>query len=284
MHLDMMLSRHNFFDCETVLELQHPLSKRRALLVQADMDTDTDGSDSDRVPEIDGDSVTFQPFTSYRWAKKTQNPNSFLPGREAKLRQLQQDSAGLSSARQRDNKEAQKKLTEEISDLRRYSCLVAAVDPYVVLPGSVFAAHNHSPFAAAIGDYCVVIYADKLYPAVIGDVGPSNIIGESSLRICKEISPRSDANNRATDDLEVTYVVFPGTAEKPDVPDLDKWHTRCDALLKELGGYTGELKTWEDLTKPIPPPAPAATPVPAAPSIQSTPAPRLTPTATPPKP
>jgi hypothetical protein len=290
MHLDAMLTRHNFFDCETVLELQHPESKRRALLVQTDMDTDTDGSDSDRVPEIDGSSVTFQPFTSYRWAKKTQQPNSFLPSWEAKLSQIKQTLAngGLSAARKEDNKAAQKRLTEEISDLHKYSCLVAAVDPYVVLPGSIFAAHNHSPYAAAVGDYCVVIYGDRLFPAVIGDVGPSNIIGESSLRICKEISPRSDADNRATDDLKVTYLVFPGTAEKADVPDLGKWHDRCEALLKELGGYTGELMAWEDLTKPKTPPPPAATPpavtpapatpAPTTPGPKATPAPKATPT------
>ena len=37
---DNLLSRHDLFDCETALELQHPTTKRRAVLVQADMDTD----------------------------------------------------------------------------------------------------------------------------------------------------------------------------------------------------------------------------------------------------
>jgi hypothetical protein len=33
--LDLLLSRHNFYDCQTVLALRHPESKRRALLFQA---------------------------------------------------------------------------------------------------------------------------------------------------------------------------------------------------------------------------------------------------------
>src|SRR5204863_7530436 len=34
--LDLLLSRHHFYDCQTVLALRHPESKRRALLFQAD--------------------------------------------------------------------------------------------------------------------------------------------------------------------------------------------------------------------------------------------------------
>ena len=31
--LDQLLSRHNFYDCQTVLQLRHPETKRRAVLV-----------------------------------------------------------------------------------------------------------------------------------------------------------------------------------------------------------------------------------------------------------
>jgi hypothetical protein len=61
--LDTLLSKHNFYDCETILNLQHPATKRKAVLIQGDMDTDTDGSDPDRMPQIDGSSAT---FTSYK--------------------------------------------------------------------------------------------------------------------------------------------------------------------------------------------------------------------------
>ena len=277
MRLDNLLSRHNFFDCETILELQDGQTKRRALLVQADMDVDTDGSDPDRVPEVDGDSPTFQPFTSYRWARKTSNPSSFVAVREAKIKQYEDElsSGAPGSSRRADLKEAIARLRGEISDLKKYSYLIGADDPFIVLPGTLFG-HSKGPFAPSVGDYCVVAYQKSLYPAIVGDVGPSNLIGEASLRICKEINSRSNSENRPVSELKVTYLVFPGTAEKYDTPDLAHWHDRCEKLVGEIGGHTGDLFTWEDLTKPKTPPA---TPAP------STPAPnRTTPTPSSPAP
>jgi len=48
--LDQLLSRHNFYDCQTILRLQHPQSKRTAILLQADMDD---------VPERGADGARF---------------------------------------------------------------------------------------------------------------------------------------------------------------------------------------------------------------------------------
>jgi hypothetical protein len=272
MRLDNLLSRHNFFDCETILELQDGKTKRRALLVQADMDVDTDGSDPDRVPEVDGASPTFQPFTSYRWGRKTNNSSSFVGPREAKIKQYEDElSHGVGASRRADLKETIARLRSEVSDLKKYSFLIGADDPFVVLPGTLFG-KSKGAFAPAVGDYCVVAYEKALYPAIIGDVGPSNVIGEASLRICKEISAKSTSENRPVNDLKVTYLVFPGTAEKYDTPNLAHWHDRCEKLLEEIGGHAGDLFVWEDLTKPKPPPA---TPVPA------TPAPTTPPPATP---
>jgi hypothetical protein len=247
---DNLLSRHNLYDCETLLELQHPETKRRALFLQADMDTDSDGSDSDRVPEIDGSSVTFQPFTSYRWPKKTDKPNSFIAPREAKLKQYDADLAkpGVSAERLKELKDASARIKSEISDLKKYSFLVAATDPFVVLPLSMFG--KRTPFSVGIGDYCVVIHANALYPAIVGDAGPAYKTGEGSLRLCRQLNGRSSANNRPEDDLKVTYLIFPGSAEKTwEPPDLEKWRGRCETLLNEIGGYSGELFTWEDLTR-----------------------------------
>ena len=84
--LDQLLSRHNYYDCQTVLRLKHPETKRKAVLLQAEMDVDADGSDSDRLPEGSGVSPNFQPFTSYRWAKKTTNPNAYLPMLQEKIK------------------------------------------------------------------------------------------------------------------------------------------------------------------------------------------------------
>lgn len=273
MRLDNLLTRHNFYDCETILDLQHPQSKRRVLFIQADMDVDTDGSDTDRLPVVDGASSTFQPFTSYRWAKKTDKPSEFIAVREAKLKQYEAELAtGLvTPARREELKAAQARTRTEIGDLKTYSFLIGAADPFIVLPGSMFG-KNKGPFAPSVGDYCVVIFQKTLYPAVVGDVGPTNLVGEASLRLCKEISPKANAENRPTSDLKVTYLVFPGTAEKYDVPDLARWRTRCQKLLDELGGYEGELFVWEDLTKPKPPPA-TPVPAPATPAPATPPAP-----------
>ena len=251
---DTLLSRHDLYDCETVLELEHPATKRRALLIQADMDTDDDGSDSDRVPEVNGSSATFQPFTSYRWAKKTSTPNSFVAPRETKLRQYEAELAtqNVSAARTKEIKAAMARLKSDISDLKQYSFLVAATDPYVVVPLSM--AGKKAPFAVGVGDYCVVAHGDALYPAIVGDAGPSFKVGEGSLRLCQQLNARADANNRPENELKVTYLVFPGTAETPDVPDLAKWRVRCEKLLAEIGGFGGELFTWPDVAMPAPPP------------------------------
>ena len=274
MRLDNLLSRHNFYDCETLLELQDPKTKRRALFIQSDMDSDTDGSDSDRVPEVDGASSTFQPSTSYRWAKKTAIQNSLIPPREAKIKQWEAELSanGVGAARKEELREAIGRARAEIGDMKTFSFLVANADPYIVLPGAMFK-NRAGAFKPSVGDYCVVIYGKTLYPAIVGDVGPMNLIGEASLRLGKQINPKTSGETRATNDLKVTYLVFPGTAEKPDAPDLAKWRTKCEKYLGEIGGYGGELFVWEDITKPKTPPAtPApATPAPATP-VPPTPA------------
>ncbi len=255
---DTLLARHDLYDCETILELQQPGTQRRVLLIQADMDTDDDGSDSDRVPEIDGSSATFQPFTSYRWTKKTDKPNSFITPREIKQRQLEAELAtpNLNPARAKELKAQIARLKSDISDLKQYSFLVASTDPYVVLPLSMMG--KKPPFSVAVGDYCVVAHGNALYPAIVGDAGPAFKVGEGSLRLCRQLNPLADANNRPENDLKVTYLVFPGTADPADAPDLAKWRTRCEKLLGEIGGFTGELFSWPDLVKPPAPPPPAA--------------------------
>ena len=141
----------------------------------------------------------------------------------------------------------------ELNDLKKYSFLIAKADPYVVLPGFMFRQPSH-PFQPKLGDCVVVIYQGKLYPALVGDVGPSYKIGEASLRICTQLDPRSNAYNRPASDLNITYLVFPGSAEDPPgPPDLQKLHDRCSNLLNEIGGYSGYLWTWDDiLSKPSP--------------------------------
>jgi Fungal chitosanase of glycosyl hydrolase group 75 len=262
--LDQLVSRHNFFDCNTILELKNPETNRKALLIQSDMDVNADGSDADRVSDVDGSTANFQPFTSYRWPKKTNKTNQFISEREEKLKQLESDYEAKTTTPERKKllKEQLEQVQRELGDLKKYSFLIAKVDPYVVLPGFMFRQSNH-PFQPKLGDYVVVIYQGKLYPALLGDVGPSYKVGEASLRLCSELDPRSNAYNRPASDLNITYLVFPGSAEDPPgPPDLQKLHDRCATLLNEIGGYTGQLWAWEDvLAKPSPSPPSSATPL-----------------------
>lgn len=265
--LDSLLSRHNFYDCETILELTHPESKRKAVLIQSDMDVDTDGSDGDRIAVVDtGNSRTFQPFTSYHWPKRTKNPNPVEPiwqkriaDNDAKIGKPETSDVEKQRARADNNR-----LRAELRDLQNHSYLSGAFDPFIVLPTTMFG-RSRTGFGPKIGDYCVLIVGDVLYPAILGDAGPTTKIGEASLRICRQIRPGSNGENRAVSDLKVTYLIFTGTAEKESSPpDYVKWRTRCDELLKEFGGYSGELFTWPDITKlAVPEPPPVAEPAPA---------------------
>ena len=264
--LDTLLTRHNFYDCETLLELQHPQTKRRALFIQSDMDVDTDGSDVDRVPEIEGASSTFQPFTSYRWGKRTDKVSPLIPFRETKIAELEQElAANPPEARRAAIRSSIASLKDEINQLNRFSFLIGHADPFIVLPGSMFGSNRTGPFAPAVGDYCVVIHEGVLYPAIVGDVGPRAKMGEGSLRLCKQLLPQASGAYRAVSDLKVTYLVFPGSVDRPfAVPDLAKWRAKCAKLLEEIGGHQGELFAWEDITKPKATPAPATPSAPAA--------------------
>ena len=222
--LDLLLSRHNFYDCETILELQDIDSGRKALLIQGDMDLNSDGSDGDRNFPLDASSPTFQPQTSYRWPKLTDRPNPLLPLYEKKLASLKQEFSfkGLPPERNRELKRSIDETNRIITELKSKSFLIADADPSIVVPGFILG-DNSDAFAPSIGDYAAVIYEGKIYPAIVGDIGPSNKVGEASARICREVNPRASGANRAVNSIKVTYLIFPGTAEKPGPPDLVRW-------------------------------------------------------------
>ena len=258
--LDQLLSRHNFYDCQTVLQLRHPETKRRAVLLQADMDVDADGSDSDRLPVGSGQSANFKPVTSYRWPKKTQIPNSYLGPAEERLKRYETELAVKTTApeRKKELKAGIAAVRDEIETLKKYSFLIGATDPYIVLPSGLGKVDG-----GKVGDYALVIFGDRIFPAIVGDIGPPDKAGEASLRIAKEINVAATAYNRPVSDLKVTYLVFPGTAETPfGPPDLEKLLARCDALVKEIGGATVPLHRWENIIPPLPSPTPTPTPSP----------------------
>ncbi|MEO6846266.1 MAG: glycoside hydrolase family 75 protein [Chthoniobacterales bacterium] len=263
-HIDALLSMHNLYDCDTILLLKHPESGRRAVLIQADMDVNTDGSDGDRNIPDDSSSILYQPQTSYRWKKLTERPNRVLAPTEKKLAEAkaQYEAGNHSAEKKHELKEHIEHLKSQAEELQHFSFLVATADPFIVLPG--FMVHRKDdPFSPEIGDYAIVIYHNSLYPAIVGDVGPAYKIGEASLRICKEIVESSSAMSRPVDTLEVSYLIFPKTADGPFTqPNLEKWHDMCQKFLQEIGGSPVELHQWDNLVKPWPTPTPEPTPTP----------------------
>jgi hypothetical protein len=273
--LDLLLSRHNFYDCQTVLALKHPETKRRALLFQADMDVDADGSDGDRVPAGSGVSPTFKPFTSFRWGKKSDRPNPYLPGIEDRLRRVELEQKTATPERKRELKNAVTELRDEIAAMKKYSYLIGTYDPFIVVPATFTRGND----AARVGDYALVIVGNTIYPAIVGDVGPNDRVGEASLRIAKEVNALSNPNNRPLSELKATYIVFNGTADSSwGPPDLEKLQVRCEALVKEIGGASGPLHHWVNTVPPLPTPTPTPTPTPSptispSPSVSATPTP-----------
>ena len=265
--LDQLLSRHNFYDCQTVLQLRHPESHRRAVLLQADMDVDADGSDSDRLPAGSGASPNFKPFTSFRWPKKSPIPSSYLAPTDEKLKRYEAEfaSKGTAAERKRELKGGISQLRDEIESLKKYSFLIGATDPYIVLPSGLGKADG-----GKVGDYAVVVFGEVIYPAIVGDIGPSDKTGEASLRIAKEINANATPNNRPVSDLKVTYLIFPGTAELPfGPPDLEKLQVRCETLVKEIGGASVPLHRWENIIPPLPSPTPTLTPASPTPAASA---------------
>ncbi len=270
--LDLLLSRHNFYDCQTVLQLQHPQTHRKAVLLQAEMDVDADGSDSDRLPIGMGAPSNFKATTSFHWPKKTKAPNPYLAATQAHLDRVEEELAQKSTTpdRKRELRDARTQLRLEVDTLKRFSFLIGTTDPYIVIPTGFAPATG-----GKIGDYAVVITGTEIYPAIVGDAGPPDKVGEASLRIAKEINPLSTAYNRPVSDLKVTYLIFPGTAEKQwGPPDLEKLQKRCEELVNDIGGATTPLHHWSNIIPPPPTPTPTPTPPP-------TPTPTLTPLVSP---
>lgn len=253
--------RDSLFDCQTILNLRNPATGRNALLVQAIMNVNTDGSDGDRNLEIDRLSATFQPQTSYRWPKTGSHPNPCLADAVTHLSEIDSKlgSGTATGESQRILREERDLQSATIGDLKRWDFLVGPADPFIVLPSFMLGKRPGQP---VIGDFAVVIAAGKAYPAIVGDMGPNHKIGEASLRICKAINGDSGADRRPVSTPGVVYLVFPGTAEKPfGSPDYGRWSARCRDLWKEFGGDPSiPWQEWTSLEQPWPTPTPSPTP------------------------
>ncbi len=249
--LNELLTKHNFYDCETILEMRHPQSGRRVFLMQAEMDVVSDGSDGDRLaamPDEIVNSTHYQPFTSYGWPKQTRTPNPMVSGWEKRIGNAKREIADPATTAERRQwlRDRMDYLKRGIEDMKYRSFLIAEYDPFIVIPVNLLVARGDA-YAPKVGDYAVVVHGGTLYPAIVGDGGPTFKVGEASLRMAKEINQNASPYSRPVSDLTVTYVVFPGSAGKKGPPDYAKWRVRCGELLGEIGGATVELHEWEDL-------------------------------------
>ena len=266
--LNVLLSKHNFYDCQTILHLRDPKSNRRVFLMQAEMDVVSDGSDGDRLSKMPSsivNSTHYQPFTSYGWPKLTKTPNPMIAGWERRIGNARKELADPKTASDRKKwlRDRIVYLKRGISDMKYRSFLIAEYDPFIVIPVTLLR-RSSDPFAPKIGDYAVVVHNGKLYPAIVGDGGPTFKVGEASLRLAKTINPKATPYSRPVSDLTVTYLVFPGSRDaKKGPPDYAAWHARCTKLVAEIGGLAPDAKLhqWKDLlAKPKPKPKPEADP------------------------
>ncbi len=257
--LNEVLTKHNVYDCETILHLRTPKG-RPVFFMQAEMDVVSDGSDGDRLPAMPDsivNSTHYQPFTSYGWKKLGKTPNPMVAGWETRLVAGEKELADptTTAARKSWLRERIAYLKLGIADLKARSFLIAEYDPFIVIPVNLLTAKDK--FAPKVGDYAVVIHDGKLYPSIVGDGGPTFKVGEASLRMAKEINAQASPYSRPVSDLKVSYLVFPGSRDpEKGPPDLVKWRERCTELLGEMGGLGEgyELHTWEDLLKKPEPP------------------------------
>lgn len=263
--LSELLTKHNFYDCETILNLRSA-EGRRVFFMQAEMDVVSDGSDGDRLPSMPDaivNSSNYQPFTSYGWKKRGNTPNPMIRGWEQRIRNGEKELADPATTAERKtwlrNRIAY--LKKGIEDLKNRSFLIAEYDPFIVIPVNLLTAND--PFAPKVGDFAVVVHESKVYPAIVGDGGPTFKVGEASLRMAREINPKASPYSRPVSDLKVSYVVFPGSRdEERGPPDYERIRQRCHELLGEIGGLGDgcQLHVWQDLLpqkEPEPEPEPA---------------------------
>lgn len=258
-HLLKLLTKHNFYDCQTILSLRHPETGRAAVLLQGDMDVVADGSDGDRLPTMPEEIITsthYQPTTSYSWKKQTDSPNPLIAGHRKRIQNADAEIAkpGTSADRKNWLRDRKKKLLGTIKEMETRSFLIAEYDPFIVLPVPVIVAKD--AYSPNVGDYAIVFHGENMYPAIVGDAGPDYKVGEASLRIAKEINSKASPYYRPVSDLSVSYLIFPGTRKEPHrAPDYEDIRSECLRLAEELGGLGNaeSLHAWKDLfPKPEP--------------------------------
>jgi hypothetical protein len=85
--------------------------------------------------------------------------------------------------------------------------------PYIVVPG-VSALWDYRAHGVGGGSVAAVVYGDRVQYAVVGDIGPREIIGEASYATAKALGIRPDPHGGGTPS-GVTYIVFKNSRATP---------------------------------------------------------------------
>ncbi|MFE6165128.1 glycoside hydrolase family 75 protein [Streptomyces sp. NPDC056486] len=103
--------------------------------------------------------------------------------------------------------------------------------PYIVVPG-VSRHWSHTEHGITGGSVAAVIHEGKVLYAVVGDTGPTDLIGEASYAAAKSLGINPDPRSGGTD-AGVTYIVFDGPKASP-VEDHRAAVTQGDALARQF--------------------------------------------------
>jgi peptidoglycan hydrolase-like protein with peptidoglycan-binding domain len=86
--------------------------------------------------------------------------------------------------------------------------------PFIVVPLSS-SIWNYSTAGVAGGTVAAVVYQDKVAYAVVGDQGPSGIIGEGSYKLAQQLGINPNPSSGGVSGAVVTYILFPGVKSVP---------------------------------------------------------------------
>lgn len=103
--------------------------------------------------------------------------------------------------------------------------------PYVVVPGAS-RRWSHVEHGITGGSVVAVIHRGKVLYAVVGDTGPTGLIGEASYAAAKSLGISPDPKSGGTGD-GVTYIVFKGPKASP-IESHRAAVTRGDALARQF--------------------------------------------------
>ncbi|MCC9152699.1 glycoside hydrolase family 75 protein [Streptomyces parvulus] len=105
--------------------------------------------------------------------------------------------------------------------------------PYVVVPepSDVW---DHRKDDVRGGSLAAVVHGDRVRYAVVGDVGPADLIGEASYAAAKALGVNADPHGGGAPS-DVTYIVFKGSEVEP-VEDVDAAEKEGERLVRKFMG------------------------------------------------